>query len=464
MNDSAGTRIERLENNEKKKKLIITAVIVVLIAIFLGGMVWGINDVLLTEGTYPEPEAQSVHAFPETGDDVVGLFYRHFYDARLDCKKTKFSVSNSFDIPQDSITCEEGGEELAAVLKYVKGSFADALTESSYENYDGSFGTDAADKLIKPLFSAAEATLSACYIGESEDDGTPLLDDDGNQKNTQNYYFKFRFAESPLPASEHNILYGNFNLAPVQDIIDGVIADNAEYFTVDSYNVMCRGFAIDADSNRFTGNLNYICYTRSYDITADITFTGECAAYGAHTVNFTAVAKQEYFFSWAGIELDCESITLDKGDSQQLKAYRTADEDLTVTWTSSNPEIATVDQEGYVKGKAHSAQPVTVTATVEYLGNTYTDSCEVYIVEPVERILVSPRELSLKVGSTAQLTAEITPHKATIKDVMFISLDESIATVDEKGVITAVAPGEAQVIAVSVSGRYKSTCTVSVTE
>lgn len=464
MSDAAGTRIERLENNEKKKRAIITAVVVLLIAIFLVGMVWGINDVLLAEGTYPEPEEQVVFEHPQDGAGAVDLFYKLFYDACLDCKKTKFSMKTSLDIPEDSIVCEQGGEALNAVLKYVRGSFTQALDESLYEDYDGSFGTDASDKLIKPLFSANETALSACYIGESEDDGTARLDENGEQKNMQNYYFKFRFDECPLPESQYNIIYYNFDLGKVRDTIDRIIDENAEYFTVDSYDVTCRGFAIDADSNRYTGRLNYICYTRSYDVTADITFTGECASYGSHTVSFTAAARQEYFYEWAGISLDMNTATIDKRETIQLKPYRTADEELEVQWTSSNPEIASVDEEGYVKGKAHCAEPVTITATVEYLGNTYTDVCEVFVVEPVERVLVSPREVSLKVGETVSLTAEITPKRATIKDVFWVSLDESVVAVDENGVIAAMKPGQAQVLAVSVSGRYKSTCTVTVTE
>ena len=371
-------------------------------------------------------------------------------------------MKNSLEIPQDSIKCEQGGEALAAVLKNVSTDFTDSLKKSSYEDYEGAFGTDASDRLIKPQFSANETSLAVCYIGETEDDGTAVLDENGEQKNTQNYYLKFRFKECPLPATQYNILYDNFDLGGAQGIIDKVIAENAEYFTVNSYTVTCRGFAIDADSDRFTGNLNYIRYTRSYDITADITFIGECSDYGSHTVSFNFIAKREYFYTWAGITLDSESMILDKGDTQQLKPYRTADEDLAVTWTCSNPEIASVDEEGFVKGKAHSKTPVTITASVEYLGNTYTDSCVVYVVEPVERVLVSPREVTLKAGETVSLTAEVTPHKATIKDVFFVSLDESVAAVDKNGTVTAKKAGTAQIIAVSVSGRYKSTCTVTV--
>lgn len=108
MNESASSRIEKLENNEKKKKFIVASIIILLIAIFIGGMIWGINDVLLTEGTYPEPEGESVYALPQNGDEIVALYYRHFYDACLDSKKTKFSITNSLDIPEDSIKCEDG--------------------------------------------------------------------------------------------------------------------------------------------------------------------------------------------------------------------------------------------------------------------------------------------------------------------------------------------------------------------
>ena len=55
------------------------------------------------------------------------------------------------------------------------------------------------------------------------------------------------------------------------------------------------------------------------------------------------------------------------------------DSDYTVTFTSSDNSIVTVDEMGYVKGIEASCTPATVTVTLEYLGEKFTDECTVTV-------------------------------------------------------------------------------------
>lgn len=83
---------------------------------------------------------------------------------------------------------------------------------------------------------------------------------------------------------------------------------------------------------------------------------------------------------------------------------------------------------------------------------------------PVTNIAMSEASISLQVEGTHQLNATVTPSNATNTDYVWASLDESIATVSESGLVTAVAVGGTTITATAQdgSGVYGS-CTVTVT-
>ncbi len=83
---------------------------------------------------------------------------------------------------------------------------------------------------------------------------------------------------------------------------------------------------------------------------------------------------------------------------------------------------------------------------------------------PVTNIAMSEASISMQVEGTHQLNATVTPSNATNTDYVWASLDESIATVDENGLVTAVAVGGTTITATAQdgSGVYGS-CTVTVT-
>ena len=82
---------------------------------------------------------------------------------------------------------------------------------------------------------------------------------------------------------------------------------------------------------------------------------------------------------------------------------------------------------------------------------------------PVASISLDKTSLELNAGDKQQLTATVSPSNATAKDVHWISSDESIAKVDEDGLVTAVAPGTATITAYGSSG-VSASCTVTVKE
>ena len=78
---------------------------------------------------------------------------------------------------------------------------------------------------------------------------------------------------------------------------------------------------------------------------------------------------------------------------------------------------------------------------------------------PVTGITLSDEALTLEVGETAILTATVEPDNATDPTVIWASSDEAVATVDN-GVVTAIAEGEAEIIA--MADGVSAVCTVTV--
>ena len=82
---------------------------------------------------------------------------------------------------------------------------------------------------------------------------------------------------------------------------------------------------------------------------------------------------------------------------------------------------------------------------------------------------INKHKLKLSTGGTETLTARVASDnkgfalkKPTVQTVTWYTTDESVASVDENGTVTGVAPGTATVYALSDDGYYRSSCEVTV--
>lgn len=144
-------------------------------------------------------------------------------------------------------------------------------------------------------------------------------------------------------------------------------------------------------------------------------------------------------------------IVLEKGETQQLNIeYGTDDKaeqekiaeaasKLNLTWTSSDEEVATVDETGLVTAVGAGEADVTVSVADANISST-THIKVVILPTGVE----APETLSLELNgeATKALGAKMTPEDATDVKLAYLSSDESVATVDESGNVTAVGVGE----------------------
>ena len=165
------------------------------------------------------------------------------------------------------------------------------------------------------------------------------------------------------------------------------------------------------------------------------------------------------------IELDVTETEVTEGESLQLTATILPEDatDKSVTWTTSDVAVAMVDQNGLVTAIAPGTTTITAT-TVD--GSNLTASCMV-TVEPnvvlATSITLNQTSAGMNEGETLQLTATVLPEDATDRTVTWASSDEAVTTVDQNGLVTAVATGTATITATTIDGSdLSASCEVTV--
>ena len=169
------------------------------------------------------------------------------------------------------------------------------------------------------------------------------------------------------------------------------------------------------------------------------------------------IAAAAMALSLVGCGVDINSIGLppnvvmEKGETQQLEIeYGTDDKaeqekiaeaasKLTIEWTSSDEEVVTVDATGLIT--AVGAGEADVTASAKDVNISSTTHVKV-VITPTGVEAPETLELVTNGENSKNLDAKIVPEDATEVKLAYTSSNESVATVDENGLVTAVADGE----------------------
>jgi hypothetical protein len=167
------------------------------------------------------------------------------------------------------------------------------------------------------------------------------------------------------------------------------------------------------------------------------------------------------------ISISPKSATIRTKDSLQLTAtILPADAtNKIVTWNSDNQLIASVSASGLIKGIA----PGTTTIRITTQDGNKKDSCNVTVsssVIPVLQVFLFKKTDTLYVGDsmkdTSQLTATVYPSDATNTNVSWQSLDSSIASISQIGLVRAKAVGITTVYVRTDDGGFTDSCTIIV--
>lgn len=164
-----------------------------------------------------------------------------------------------------------------------------------------------------------------------------------------------------------------------------------------------------------------------------------------------------------GIIINPSEVQIDLSDNKSIKLNATITPSTSsinqeITWSSSNENIAIVDEEGNVTG-VNNGQ-CTITARTE---NGKEGNCKIKVyTTPKEISMSNTATLDMSEKNTMSLTAVVLPRTAnTDTNITWSSSNENIATVDEKGVITGKANGECEIKAVTGNGK-EAICNLTV--
>lgn len=162
-----------------------------------------------------------------------------------------------------------------------------------------------------------------------------------------------------------------------------------------------------------------------------------------------------------GVTLDLASLDLAVGETGTLVATVEPAEagNKSVTWSSSDESVATV-ADGVVTGVSAGSATITVT-TVD---GGFTATSAVNVSNAVTGVSLDQTAVTLEVSETVTLIATVEPADATNQTVGWVSGNESVATVNNSGLVTAVAPGTATISVITVDGSFMATCEVTVTD
>ena len=166
---------------------------------------------------------------------------------------------------------------------------------------------------------------------------------------------------------------------------------------------------------------------------SDPTTTTEAPYEGEYEIRLTAIG----------------STTIKAGKTVQIRSSVTGTTSKDVTFTSSNPEIATVSEKGLVTGISAGTATITCSLVIE-------PACKKTITITVEAA-IKPETLEIEnasdpiawAGETLQLSTKITPEEASAL-VTWESSDETVATVSENGLVAFLKAGDVTITATSI--------------
>jgi len=150
------------------------------------------------------------------------------------------------------------------------------------------------------------------------------------------------------------------------------------------------------------------------------------------------------------VALDDKEITMYVGETKRL-TYTVLPlnaSNNSVTWTSSNPSVASVDS----AGKVTARQVGTAVIMLKSLDGSHTAYCTINVRQIAEDVKFSKTEIEMMTGEVLKLEYTLIPANATDVTLVWESSDTKVVVVDENGKVTAKGPGVAFVIVRTEAG------------
>jgi uncharacterized protein YjdB len=353
-------------------------------------------------------------------------------------------------------------------------------SNSTLQNFNSYYGTSLTDDkyMTLPLVNEMLSNSSSQSILLSKDDGNVIVRADystGDYDTKKSITYKYSDIgfdmsrlgrnQSPTPGSvvSSQIPYDGVNVTGIT--LDKSVATMEGSQTTQLYATVTPATATNksvtwssSDSKIVEVNASGILTAKSEGVA---TVTAKTVDGGYAAICVVIVKK----VPTTGVSIDKSSITLDAGKAVILTATVSPENatNKSVTWTSSSDSVASVDLKGVVIGKSQGAAVI----TAKTADGGYTAFCTVVvngnnINVPVTGVSLSKTNIALETGKAIVLEAQIKPTNATNKNVSWSSSNTDIATVDDKGLVTAKQPGVTVINARTADGGFGAYSVVTV--
>ena len=215
-------------------------------------------------------------------------------------------------------------------------------------------------------------------------------------------------------------------------------------FSEDAFAPYERNFRLEA--NLTAGTTYFLRVSAKGDLTGAYHLAVREPVAGAPEIHALSVSQTE--------------LPMRSGDIRELTASVQPDGARAfVRWVSTDQNVARVTQDGVVIAVAPGSCEV-----IAYSGEQVKASCRVTVeTVPIQEVHFELDQLELPKNKTDQLKYAVMPLDASDQRMVFKSSDETVATVDETGLVTAVSEGQAVITLTSMDGGHQSNMTVNVT-
>lgn len=367
-----------------------------------------------------------------------------------------------------------GGYQTYSMYSYFWMSYDDtSLSDVAYvfeyedaDNYDNNYQYDGSMQSSNLSYGNTKAKAANVFTAKANPNGNELLKAVGFEVMDANVNYEIDIYLNPTDASdpESGTKVESAHTTGTTSLVGYYTVDLNESVFLEEGTV----FAVVITYSKTDGSVKlpmeaainawYITTTSAKQGQSFIGYVGgnytswkDCVSYDA---NVRIKAFTDSLVPVTGIIFDVDNKELLKGESFTIGVtLEPEDAKGNLTWTSSNPTVASVDDNGRVTALKTGA--TTITAAT----NGVSASCVVTVKSPATSISLSSEAETLGIGSSMVLSATVLPEDTTDK-VIWESSDPNVVEVNDEGEVVAKSKGTAVITA--TAGAVSRQCVITV--
>lgn len=391
--------------------------------------------------------------YPYTTTDMVC----DIISGKKDLEMSEVSVSDGISVGStvtfDGTVTNSGTTPIDSYSVFIKDSKNNVLTEKPV--YDtilpGESKQFSVDYTLPVGFAKQDVTASVSVDGD--------VNDANNSKTVTVGYTDIAVAEASIARDGtitativNNGIETAKNVSVKYNVIDGASKTLLSTFSV---GTVAAG---EIKTVTYSVPAAYLKIENSYCVNKfelDVTTDSEelSVANNTYDVVYAPIAVES-------ISLNTSTLSLEYGQTAQLvaTAYPSNAFNKGVHFVSDSTDVATVDDSGNIITVGSGTAIITaITDDGDYIAQ-----CQVTVSVKVKGVDLDQKDITINVGNTIALKANINPDVASDKTVEWTSSDTSVATVDKDGVVRGVKTGSTTITAKTNDGGFEASCTVNV--